>query len=61
MERLTRIKAKKESSPLILLTEEILLRHVDEIDHGLGGNEQLVVEDFNLENRVYFKVQKVTK
>ena len=34
--------------PLVLLPDEVLLRQVDQVDHRLGGNEQMLVQNFDL-------------
>ena len=34
--------------PLVLLPDEVLLRQVDEVDHWLGRDEEMLVQNFNL-------------
>ena len=37
-------------SPLVLLPDEVLLRQVDQVDHRLGRDEQVLVQNFDLKN-----------
>jgi hypothetical protein len=42
------LKISPEFLPLVLLPDEVLLGQVDEVDHRLGRDEQMLVQNFNL-------------
>ncbi len=39
-------------SPLVLLPDEVLLGQVDQVDHGLGRDEQVLVQHLNLRSKI---------
>lgn len=38
----------KDNSPLVLFPDVILLREINQVDHGLGGQKQVFVQHINL-------------
>ena len=42
------LKKVQDDSPLVLLPDEVLLGEVDQVDHRLGRDEQMFVQDFDL-------------
>ena len=48
LRRQKNLQLKFARSPLVLLPEEVLFGEVDQVDHGLRGDEEMLVQHFNL-------------